>query len=89
VVGGGVLGTMHAVAPGAAVTRSCTWSAKVRPAGASVRNFGLVWRERQAAGAELALALRAGELWAELGGAVAGLPFPGRGIAPLAADEPS
>ena len=36
------------------------------PGGASARNFGLVWVSGRRAGPELALALRARELWAEI-----------------------
>ncbi len=64
VVGGGILGTMHAVA---AVERG--WSVvqlerESAPRGASVRNFGLVWVSGRACGPDLALALRARHLWA-------------------------
>src|SRR5229473_8558869 len=46
--------------------------------GATVRNFGLVWVSGRAPGAELALALRARELWEELAAVV-----PGTGFRPL------
>jgi FAD dependent oxidoreductase TIGR03364 len=59
IVGGGVLGTMHAVA-------ACRRGWEVVPRGASVRHFGLVWISGRAAGSELALALRARTLWAEV-----------------------
>lgn len=79
VVGGGVLGTMHA------------WHARRRgievvqlerepgARGASVRNFGLVWVSGRAVGAELDLALRARELWAEIGARVPGIGFRSHG----------
>src|SRR3984957_2332091 len=84
IVGGGILGTMHAVLArrrGYAVTQL-----EREPAGrgASVRNFGLVWVSGRRAGPELALALRARELWAELGAAVPGLHFPAAGPLPPA-----
>jgi FAD dependent oxidoreductase TIGR03364 len=65
IVGGGVLGTMHALE---AVRRG--WEvhhleADAGPRRASVRNFGLVWVSGRAAGAELELARRARELWEE------------------------
>jgi FAD dependent oxidoreductase TIGR03364 len=47
--------------------------------GASVRNFGLVWVGGRAAGAELATALRARELWEEIGRAVPGVGFRANG----------
>ncbi|SCD30284.1 FAD dependent oxidoreductase TIGR03364 [Streptomyces sp. DvalAA-14] len=43
--------------------------------GASVRNFGLVWVGGRSAGAELDTALRARELWEEIGGKVPGVGF--------------
>ena len=63
VVGGGILGTMHAlfaVRAGASVVHLDRYE---QPRGASVRNFGLVWVSGRPPGAELALALRARELW--------------------------
>lgn len=78
-VGGGILGTMHA------------WSALTRghevvqierepeARGASVRNFGLVWVGGRAEGAELTAALRARELWETLARQVIGLGFRGCG----------
>ena len=43
--------------------------------GASVRNFGLVWVGGRARGAELALAVRACELWEEIAGRLVGVHF--------------
>jgi FAD dependent oxidoreductase TIGR03364 len=87
VIGGGVLGTMHAVA-----ARRCGYQVvhlerEGEARGASVRNFGLVWVSGRQAGAELALALRARELWAELGQAVPGLHFRPAGSLTLATDD--
>src|SRR5580658_1609924 len=61
IVGGGVIGTMHALE---AVRRG--WEvihleADAGPRRASVRNFGLVWVSGRAAGEELELGLRAQE----------------------------
>jgi FAD dependent oxidoreductase TIGR03364 len=47
--------------------------------GASVRNFGLVWVGGRAEGDELATALRARELWAEIGQQVDGIGFRANG----------
>ncbi|MFZ0994870.1 MAG: TIGR03364 family FAD-dependent oxidoreductase [Candidatus Dormiibacterota bacterium] len=67
VVGGGILGTMHA------------WSAIERGhevihleresegRGASVRNFGLIWVSGRSTGAELNMALKARERWGAIG----------------------
>jgi len=79
VVGGGILGTMHAVF---AVRRGATvlhFDRHERPRGASVRNFGLVWVSGRAPGGELILALRARELWEQLGHDVPGTGFRGNG----------
>src|SRR5579863_9267354 len=75
IVGGGILGTMHAVLArrhGYEVTQL-----EREPAGrgASVRNFGLVWVSGRRAGAELALALRARELWAQIAADAPGTGF--------------
>lgn len=75
IVGGGVLGTMHAWQ---ALTRGhevVQLEREPEARGASVRNFGLVWVSGRADGAELGTALRARELWAGLGEAVPGLGF--------------
>lgn len=66
VVGGGVIGTLHAyqaLARGADVVHL---ERDLVPQGATVRNFGLVWVSGRARGRELDLALRARELWGEL-----------------------
>ncbi|MFI1095185.1 TIGR03364 family FAD-dependent oxidoreductase [Streptomyces sp. NPDC020917] len=67
VVGAGVLGTMHAwhaIERGHEVVHL---EREREARGASVRNFGLVWVGGRAAGPELATALRARELWEEIG----------------------
>ncbi len=59
VVGGGVIGTMHALL---ALDRGCSVvhiERDLAARGASVRNFGLVWVGGRARGAELELAVRA------------------------------
>jgi FAD dependent oxidoreductase TIGR03364 len=66
VIGGGVLGSMHAwrlQKRGWAVTQI---DRDPEPRSASVRNFGLVWVGGRRAGAELSEALQARELWDEL-----------------------
>jgi FAD dependent oxidoreductase TIGR03364 len=75
VVGGGVIGTMHAYT---AVERG--WEVvqlerDAAPRGASGRNFGLVWVSGRAPGTELELALRARARWQEIGAACAGVGF--------------
>ncbi|MFI5732039.1 TIGR03364 family FAD-dependent oxidoreductase [Kribbella sp. NPDC051587] len=68
VVGGGVLGTMHARE---AVRRGHDVLQIEREAearGASVRNFGLVWVSGRSDGAEIECAQRARDLWAEVPG---------------------
>jgi FAD dependent oxidoreductase TIGR03364 len=87
IVGGGILGTMHAVLArrhGYAVTQL-----EREPAGrgASVRNFGLVWVSGRRAGPELALALRARALWEEIAVAAPGTGFRPAGSLTIAASE--
>ena len=67
VVGGGIIGTMHAwfaLEAGHEVTHI---ERDLLPRSASVRNFGLIWVSGREAGEELNLALRARELWGEIG----------------------
>jgi len=66
IVGGGILGTMHA-------REACQrgWDvthleADAGPRRASVRNFGLVWVSGRAPGPELDLAIRARTLWEQI-----------------------
>jgi FAD dependent oxidoreductase TIGR03364 len=88
IVGGGILGTMHAVMAlrhGYAVTHL---EREPEGRGASVRNFGLVWVSGRRAGAELALALRARELWAEIAARAPGTGFRPAGSLTIATSEP-
>ena len=55
--------------------------------GATVRNFGLIWVSGRAAGPELALALRARQLWEQLAGRIPGTGFRAHGSMTLAAGE--
>jgi FAD dependent oxidoreductase TIGR03364 len=87
IVGGGILGTMHAVLArrrGYAVTQL-----EREPAGrgASVRNFGLVWVSGRRAGPELALALRARALWEEIAETAPGTGFRPAGSLTIATSE--
>ncbi len=79
VVGGGVLGTLHAYVAlerGAVVTQV---ERNDLPRGATVRNFGLVWVSGRRAGPELALAQRARDLWQEIASAVPTVGFRANG----------
>ena len=87
VVGGGVLGTMHAVMARRRGYEVVHLEREGEARGASVRNFGLVWVSGRRAGAELGLALRARELWEELGEAVPGLGFRAAGSLTVATDD--
>jgi FAD dependent oxidoreductase TIGR03364 len=87
IVGGGILGTMHAVMArrrGLAVTHL---EREQEGRGASVRNFGLVWVSGRRAGPELALALRARELWAEIADLAPGTGFRPHGSLTIATSE--
>jgi FAD dependent oxidoreductase TIGR03364 len=87
IVGGGVLGTMHAVAARRRGFEVVQLEREAEARGASVRNFGLVWASGRKAGQELGLALRARELWEELGAEVPGLGFRAAGSLTLAAGD--
>ncbi|MFI9603666.1 TIGR03364 family FAD-dependent oxidoreductase [Streptomyces sp. NPDC052043] len=79
VVGAGVVGTMHAwqaVERGHEVVQI---EREVEARGASLRNFGQIWVSGRAEGEELETALRARELWEEIGGRVPALGFRANG----------
>ncbi len=87
IVGGGILGTMHAVMArrrGLAVTHL---EREPEARGASVRNFGLVWVSGRRAGPELALALRARELWELVAAGAPGTGFRSAGSLTVATSE--
>ncbi|WP_345624185.1 TIGR03364 family FAD-dependent oxidoreductase [Streptomyces ziwulingensis] len=94
VVGAGVVGTMHAwqaVERGHEVVQI---EREQEARGASLRNFGQIWVSGRAGGEELETALRARELWEEIGGRVPALGFrpngsltPVRGARELAVAE--
>jgi len=87
IVGGGVLGTMHALIARRRGFEVVQLDREHEARGASVRNFGLVWVSGRRAGAELDLALRARELWARIGEQVPGTGFRAHGSLTLAADD--
>jgi FAD dependent oxidoreductase TIGR03364 len=75
VVGGGILGTTHALAALLRGAHVVHLERDLVPHGATVRNFGLVWVSGRAEGAELELALRSRALWQEIGEAIPGVGF--------------
>ncbi|MFD5470279.1 TIGR03364 family FAD-dependent oxidoreductase [Streptomyces sp. NPDC127105] len=87
VVGAGVVGTMHAwhaVERGHEVVQI---EREAEARGASLRNFGQIWVSGRAAGEELDTALRARELWEEIGGRVPALGFRANGsLTPVRGD---
>ncbi len=87
IVGGGVFGTMHAVAARRRGFEVVHLEREAEARGASVRNFGLVWVSGRKPGPELGLALRARELWAALGARVPGLGFRAAGSLTLATED--
>ncbi len=87
VVGGGVLGMMHAVAARLRGIQVVHLEREPASRGATVRNFGLIWVSGRAAGTELALALRARELWEQIASEVPGTGFRAHGSLTLAGDE--
>jgi len=74
IVGAGILGLAHAYAAAKAGHRVTVFEKSPKAAGASIRNFGMVWPVGQPHGEMLALALRSRELWMEVLTA-AHLPF--------------
>src|ERR1700689_2222423 len=65
-VGAGILGVAHAYLAAKAGKSVVVFERSPRAAGASVRNFGMVWPIGQPAGTMLALSLRSRELWLEI-----------------------
>jgi FAD dependent oxidoreductase TIGR03364 len=87
VVGGGILGTMHAVHARRRGFDVVHLEREPEGRGASVRNFGLVWVSGRRAGPELALALRARQLWEEIAQSAPGTGFRPHGSLTLATSE--
>ncbi len=75
VVGGGVLGTMHAFAAHERGHQVTQLEADLEARRASVRNFGLIWVSGRAVGPELELALVARERWEQIAALVPGVGF--------------
>ncbi|WP_328683065.1 TIGR03364 family FAD-dependent oxidoreductase [Streptomyces sp. NBC_01261] len=88
VVGGGVVGTMHAwqaVERGHEVVQI---EREAEARGASLRNFGQIWVSGRAGGEELETALRARELWEGIGARVPALGFRANGsLTPVRGDR--
>ncbi len=74
IVGGGILGTAHALEAVARGHEVVQLEREPEARGATVRNFGLVWVSGRARG-ELAAALRSRELWEKLGAEITGIGF--------------
>ena len=66
IVGAGILGLAHAYAAAKSGKSVMVIEKNPRAAGASVRNFGMVWPIGQPAGTMLELSLRSRELWLEV-----------------------
>jgi FAD dependent oxidoreductase TIGR03364 len=66
IVGAGILGLAHAYLAAKAGKSVVVIEKSPRAAGASVRNFGMVWPIGQPAGPMLELSLRSRELWLEI-----------------------
>jgi len=86
IVGGGVLGTMHALEACRRGWQVTHLEADAGPRRASVRNFGLIWVSGRAPGVELELALRARDLWGRLSLEAPGIGFRADGSLTVATD---
>lgn len=87
VVGGGIIGTMHAYFAVSEGMKVVHVEQSVAPSAASVRNFGLIWVSGRAPGAELSLAIRARELWENIGANIPETGFKGNGSLTVALTE--
>ncbi|MCV7225669.1 TIGR03364 family FAD-dependent oxidoreductase [Mycolicibacterium komossense] len=74
IIGGGILGTAHALEAVRRGHRVTHFEREVEARGATVRNFGLVWVSGRAT-FELETALRSRELWEQLGARIPGIGF--------------
>ncbi|MFF3225597.1 TIGR03364 family FAD-dependent oxidoreductase [Nocardia suismassiliense] len=74
IIGGGILGTAHALAAVRRGHEVVQLERETEARGATVRNFGLVWVSGRSA-AELELTLRSRQLWEEIGGKVPAVGF--------------
>ncbi|HVC68966.1 MAG TPA: TIGR03364 family FAD-dependent oxidoreductase [Acidimicrobiales bacterium] len=88
IVGGGVIGTMHALEGVRRGWEVVQLEADAGPRRASVRNFGLVWVSGRAVGPELDLGLRARQLWQDTAAVAPGVGFRPDGSVTVAT-EPS
>jgi len=87
IVGGGVLGTMHALFARRRGFEVVQLEREAEARGASVRNFGLVWVSGRRPGAELGLALRARALWEQIAAGAPGIGFRPDGSLTIARDD--
>jgi FAD dependent oxidoreductase TIGR03364 len=87
VVGGGVLGLMHATEARRRGHDVVHLEREAGPRGASVRNFGLIWLSGRAGGAELELARRSRARWEQLALEAPGIGFRAYGSLTLATGE--
>lgn len=86
VVGGGIIGTMHAYLAIKAGHEVIQVERDSHAISASVRNFGLIWVSGRAVGPELSLALRSRELWEEVGVNLGSIGFRANGSLTIAAN---
>jgi FAD dependent oxidoreductase TIGR03364 len=86
IIGAGILGLAHAYVAAKAGKSVVVLEKSPKAAGASIRNFGMVWPIGQPAGEMLEVALRSRELWVEILEA-AGLPYKASGSLHLAYQE--
>jgi glycine/D-amino acid oxidase-like deaminating enzyme len=87
VVGGGVLGMMHALEARRLGHDVVHLEREPGSRGASVRNFGLIWESGRAPGPELELARRARARWDEIASDVPGVGLRPNGSLTLATDD--
>jgi len=87
IVGGGVLGTWHALELCGAGFTVTHMEAEAAPQGASVRNFGLIWVSGRRTGDELDAAQRSRRRWEEVGRVVPDIGFRPAGSLTLASND--
>lgn len=87
VIGGGILGTMHAREALKNGYEVIHLERDPFPTSASVRNFGLIWIGGRASGIELEASLRTRELWQEIAAEIPEMTFRANGSLTLVRNE--
>lgn len=87
IVGGGIIGTMHAYFALKKGFEVVQCDKDMEAQSASVRNFGLIWVSGRESGPELDLAVRSRQLWEDIGSRISDIGFRPNGSLTIAANN--